>query len=870
MRLFLVSALSLLAASSCANAAAVAGYPYRSELLAYSPARGEFPVVNALTPGYVRFIDQQGVEHLVGYKYPAPVQSRRDSNEEYLYQLAKESLKKEGAEYIQARNEHLRLWAIDQYVRYRQESDRLKLAGQQPTAELIAKINALEVLNNAIRKGVDIENPATKSLREEHTRLWDESRRSAQQVTKPLAVATATKPTIYLRVAGAEQEFISKADPTQPQIAVVGETPEQKKVREEHLRLYQEQLQRVQGLQADSEKSKSETLLQDVRIGYAAGKYEQELQIKEQQQQQQIQQQQQQRTQQEQAKAQGVKIVENLSYIQETPEVQQAKAEHLRLWHEAKLRADKEEQANEKHGEHHSAGDAKEGRYNTQFLTNAIPTAVPKQTRPTYELQQLQQLSTYTTANEPNMQLKTDANPQVPTPVQDTPEVQRARAEHFRILEELQKKADFIADIQPNSEIAAQPAQQQATQENISEYVATTKSITTDVANSQSQPQAQIAVQETEEVKRAREEHLKLVKEAHLKASQYQTEITENAAAPKPTFYLATTADKTTDEHADEETRLRAEEVKQRQTELLAETARLREEQRLQAEELLRLQQEEQRRQEQERLDLAAENKDAENYAEKTQLPIIVPATKDTLDQLIQTQLQTGSDSAVTYDIRDSEKYATNPYLLRYAIQTPSPQQLGKPIAATTAYFLGAQQSAQQQQSYGQPGVYYLRDASDSYIKLDNPYFLHYITNQQGGKEMLATADAASLASALSALHQGQGQRIEQPIAPSFADKPIAPIIPIASLPSSAQLIPNAPIASSAPLTPITSAPPALPSAPISPSAPGSANMKIFYGNEAALAALEQATRDHFRAHEIALERLRLANQKQPAQKDCN
>ncbi|XP_054737585.1 trichohyalin [Anastrepha obliqua] len=672
MRLLIVSVVSLLAARSCAYPAAASGYPYRAELLAYSPARGEFPVVNALASGYVSYLNPQGAEHLIGYKYTEPVQSRRITNEEYLNQLIKGSLNKDEAEITKAREEHFRLWSIQQYDQYRQETERLKMAGQEPSADLLSKIRTLETIIIAARRGANLENPLTKQVREEHLQLWNGARLAglqleAEKTKQQTGVAeSSVKPKIYLRFQGAE---LSKEAPSQ--IAVVGETAEQKKAREEHLRIYQEQLER-----------------------------------------------------------------------------------------------------------------------------------------------------------------------------------------HLKIVEELQKKAQFIAETETDTINGAEPAPTSAqplqlyTPIAANMQTATTKSIS-DAGIYQSQQQAYAAVQETAEVQRAREEHLKLVKEAHLKASQYQSQNSQIANEPKPTLYaaVAVLADKSAEQFKNEEVRLRVEEAKQREAEILAEAERIKEEERLQGEELLRLQQEERRRQEQERLDQSNENKEAVHYAEKPQLPA-VEQSKETLEQLIQTQIKTGGDPSVTYDIREKEKYAANPYLLRFA--TTAASQIGTPVA-TTAYYIGAQKPGLQQQNYANPGYYYLRDASDSYIKLDNPYFLQYFTNQQGGKATLATADAASLSSALAALNQGQ--KIEQPPVTSFAEKPIVPIIPIASI---------APITPAGTIAPVT---PLVPIAPIASSA--AATMKIDYGNDPALAALEKATRDHFRAHEIALEQLRLANQKQPAQKDC-
>uniref|UniRef100_A0A0K8VQD8 Reticulocyte-binding protein 2 a n=1 Tax=Bactrocera latifrons TaxID=174628 RepID=A0A0K8VQD8_BACLA len=836
MRLFVVSVLSLLAASSGAYAAAVAGYPYRAELLAYSPARGEFAAVNALTPDYAHYINQQAAAQIFGYRYPEQIESRRITYEEYLNQLAKGTLKDE-TELIKKRDEHFRLWAVHVYDQYRQELERLKAAGKEPTADMLAKINAFEVVLTAPKSDYSQETSIIKQLREEHLRFWNESRSKAmlalqQEEQGKVQQTGAAMSTIYLPDAG---EKLIQNVPTQA--VFLSETAEQKKAREEHLRIYQEQVQRVQALQASAEKLSDSNDVQSSKVARLEHTAEEGVH----------------------QPAQGVTIVEHLSYLQETPEVQRAKAEHLRLWNEAKLRAEKEEK------EEKEEKAEKEGKkYEDKQLQSQ--SGVEKLAQQTSETQNL--IQSDNTYFEQQKQLS-DAFKSVPlsgvvptneqkqeqtlTPVQDTPEVKRAREEHLREFEETLNKV-FVAPL--NSEnapklAAQQPAfthtlQQSAPAANNEKLATAKSSLQTDTY--QSQPQVHAGVQETAEVQRAREEHLKLVKEAHLKASQIsKTETVQTETEVKPLLYDGSTDKLAEEQFADEEARLRVEEAKQREVELLAETERLREEQRLQAEELLRLQQEEQRRQEQERLDQSNENKEAVHYAEKPQLPIAAPP-KETLESLIQVQHQ--SDPAATYDIRDTEKYAANPYLLRYAVPSGNVKQIGTPIA-TTAYYIGAQKPAQPQHGYANPGVYYLRDATEGYLKLDNPYFLHYINNQQGGKDTLATADAASLASALAALHQAQ--KIEQPIAATFGQKPSGAL--------------SVPIAPSVPLTPLA---PAAPTLPIAPLVPNADNMRIVYGDDAALAALEKATREHFRAHEIALEQLRLANQKQsPLQKDC-
>ncbi|XP_067627778.1 uncharacterized abhydrolase domain-containing protein DDB_G0269086 [Eurosta solidaginis] len=737
--------LSLLALSRYTNAAAVVGHPYRTELLGYSPARGEFQNVvgNTLThqQGYVRYLDSQGVQHIIGYKYPAePVQqSRRITNEEYLKQLIKLSLNKDEAERSKARDEHFRLWSMNQYDQYRQEIERLKAAGQEPTADLLTKVKTFEDIIIATRRGESSTDGATteetaqiKQVRDEHLRLWNaeaallRSEQMLKQQHSDGASIEGATPAIHLRFQSAQADTKSDAASALVQapahVEIVGETAEQKKAREEHLRIY-----------------------------------------------------------------------------------------------------------------------------------------------------------------------------------------------HLRILEELQKQAQFNAEkLRDSSKSSSDGAIQQSTLYKHPQYAPTittneksaTKSLTgighqqaqgtvtaTDVEH-QSQGNVPVAaVQDTIEVQRAREEHLKLLKEAFSKASEYQAANAASTNEASSALYVTQATDKLAEQlnnkESEEEARLRIEEAKQHEAERLAEEARLKEEARLQAEELKRLQLDEQRRQEQERLELTRlgqigdKKKDDEHLAERPQLPAGEEIPKQTLELLGQKPIQTERNEKLDADV--------NSQLLRFG----GNQVGGGSTIPTTAYFVGAQQPiAQQQQQSAQlknyaanPGYYYLRDVTKGYLNVDKPYILQYIPNQQqlGSKDAYAPTDAIPLTSALAALNQIQNYEkpIEKPlaqlipIAPGASPFSSGPIASAAFVPASAPIAPApalfAPVRSpiTAPIAPFAAISPSASLASITPFASSSNAMKIDYGSDPGLAALEKATRDHFRAHEIALEQLRLSNQKQPTLKDC-
>jgi len=86
MRLFLIGLLAL----GSAKAFSVVRTQHHPQLVAYAPARGEFPVVSGLAQGYVRYYDGAGAERLLPYNYPEPLNGIRD--------LATSSLIRSGVE----------------------------------------------------------------------------------------------------------------------------------------------------------------------------------------------------------------------------------------------------------------------------------------------------------------------------------------------------------------------------------------------------------------------------------------------------------------------------------------------------------------------------------------------------------------------------------------------------------------------------------------------------------------------------------------------------------------------------------------------------------------------------------------------------
>lgn len=193
-----------------------------------------------------------------------------------------------------------------------------------------------------------------------------------------------------------------------------------------------------------------------------------------------------------------------------TPEVQRARDEHLRIWNEARLQVLQAEA--EQAGWPQSA----EVRTSSQEPIQAQPKPLLKIPLPVAQ-----------PANPIPNKLLITPNPYLPSeppkPVQETAEVLRAREEHLkRFQEALQAQLNTDRE-SPSESIQQQPQQPlQATADFI-------KQIATPSFEPQQVPQP---VEETPEVKRAREEHLKQYNEALLQAqSQSQTPI-ETPQAP--------------------------------------------------------------------------------------------------------------------------------------------------------------------------------------------------------------------------------------------------------------------------------------------------------------------------------------------------
>lgn len=164
MRLFLIGLLAL----GSARAFSVVRTP---QLVAYAPARGEFPVVSGLAQGYVRYYDGTGAERLLAYNYPEPLNGIRD------LATSSASLIRSGQEQESQQTALFRAWCEQRYKAMRLELERLQAQGQKPTASMLAQFEPLEqIVKFSAFEAVPGLSPEVQRARDEQLRIWNEAR----------------------------------------------------------------------------------------------------------------------------------------------------------------------------------------------------------------------------------------------------------------------------------------------------------------------------------------------------------------------------------------------------------------------------------------------------------------------------------------------------------------------------------------------------------------------------------------------------------------------------------------------------------------------------------------------------------------------
>ncbi|XP_030374690.1 J domain-containing protein DDB_G0295729 [Scaptodrosophila lebanonensis] len=409
MRLFLLSLLAL-------GAHAHAPIAYRTNLLAYAPARGEFAVDSGLAQGYVRYLDNTGAERLVAYKYPEPLYGIRRlsyGNEDILNPLLRSSFSPASISPEQAAL--FRAWCEQRYNALKLELDRLKAEGKQPSANMLAQFEPLEkIVKTNAYEAVPGLSPEVQRARDEHLRMWNEARlqvlraeQEQQRLTQDqLQYGGEFGTELKQPIKPEEQQLLVKTTPLtyeelkkqQDGPLPVQETPEVLRAREEHLKQFNAALQRqpvlseapvpilkaVPGIQQPLQPIAPALLSADSKpIIKTTPIFATPLKNYE---------------------GQPSPVP-----VEETPEVKRAREEHLKKYNEA---VQQQQMA-------------------------------PQQQQPIGQVYATQPIAIKSIFDVPGTQQ--------PQPVQDTPEVVRAREEHLKILKQAklqaQDKVDDIADL---------------------------------------------------------------------------------------------------------------------------------------------------------------------------------------------------------------------------------------------------------------------------------------------------------------------------------------------------------------------------------------------------------------------------------------
>ncbi|XP_058976663.1 interaptin [Musca domestica] len=434
MRLFL---LSLLAVGSVHSLAI--GYPYKSGLVGYVPARGEFPVQRSVVQGYVRYLDSHGVERLVPYSYPEPLYGVRQISYVGVPQHDR------SREFQQIREAHFHVYSLQQYQALKREIDALQAEGSEPPTDLLDKFQPLEKIALTSDFSLIASLPDVKQVYDEHLKLFNDAH------IKNLQAEVVHKPAGEIKTYGFHQAPLAVPVP-------VEESPEQKHAREEHLRIYNEQIKHWQELQEQHGRLVSEV----------APKVHQTTVVE-----------------------QSVKQVS--SQDDGLTEVERATQEHLRLWNEAKLRAEKASQHDSVLEKSHQSVDKSHVVVdNAQSSGQEIHEVVGKSS--------LDHIAHIAVPQPKNTVVEVPQSvPHEQHFIVDTPEVVKARAEHLRLVEEAKTKVASVEHVDDKQEHHIQVPQ--------------VKSVVHDIHNIVHP----VGIPDTPEVVKAREEHLRLVHEAQSK-----------------------------------------------------------------------------------------------------------------------------------------------------------------------------------------------------------------------------------------------------------------------------------------------------------------------------------------------------------------
>ncbi|XP_073813064.1 uncharacterized protein [Musca autumnalis] len=608
----------------------------------------------------------------------------------------------------------------------------------------------------------------------------------------------------------------------------VAETPEQKHAREEHLRIYNEQIKHWQQLQEQHGRLISE----------AAPKVHESHVVE-----------------------QSVKNVP--SHDDGLTEVERATQEHLRLWNEAKLRAEKASQHDrivENEAKAHTVGDKNHVEHvdHVQRSGHEVHEVVGHS-------EHVVKVSEHHEVPQPK-----STHVEVPQPVSheqhvvvDTPEVAKAREQHLRLVEEIKANIASVEQAQaqnvevphvksvvhsvhdvvhPSTLLPDTPEVVKAREEHLrlvheaESKVHSVEQSGRTVEHVSHEVNIHPQIVDTPEVIKAREEHLRLVNEAKLKAQsveQHQVDsvhpqIVHPEETPEvshareqhlrifnevkahvekeqqsrsdlgletPAQTLPKEEDKILELERMREAERLQEEQKQLELERMREAERLAEEQRQMQAELLRLKQEEEQRL---AMDLLEQQRQLRAEEEKLKQDLIAEEYKE----------MSTPDSAIVLMAENPDTHIENPYLKSIVVDSPVPHPVQPQVVVETVA-----------PHYG-----------------ENPFLKNLIVDPS----------------------VKQGVEVQQPVP---VQSPVEAVV-------------------------VQSAEPVGRYIQSSQQSPGSKHQHVKDDSikmqpvdhagfqpadtAAVLIHLEKARQEHFRAHEQALEQLRLARIHDPLLKDCN
>ncbi|XP_037819129.1 trichohyalin [Lucilia sericata] len=386
--------LSILAIESVQSVAI--GYPYRS-LWTYNPVQAQYAPKGGSVHGYLRYLDNNGAEALVGYNNAQPVYAVRQIKYVNSAAPALETFViNKSDDTSKSREAYLRAASLQQYQNLKRDIDALKNEGKEPAVEALLKLQTLEKIAFASDFSLIAELPEVKrTLQDVEAGISGLYRESVQQSSNQQSNVEQNQGEIKTYIGNSNISLVA-----------IEETPEQKHAREEHLRIYNEQIAHLKQLELEHKKYVQEASLKSRNVDKP--------------------------------------IMEQIDNSKALAELERAQQEHFRLWNEAKLRA---EQAGKESGERSISETAEKQQISA--LTNDQNIYNPKENIPNTQISATQSLQA---SVDNSVKSSISGLDSVQQQVVDTPEVLKAREEHLRLVDEVKLKNEQINQDLANNE----------------------------------------------------------------------------------------------------------------------------------------------------------------------------------------------------------------------------------------------------------------------------------------------------------------------------------------------------------------------------------------------------------------------------------